>query len=110
MCASVELKGWFRRVNFKMNLALWVIKGCQLLQRFGPGVNGDIAGIGVDHEAVVDSRLLLAQSKRLLSGDTREIFNGSLGNEMLVNHKILGRLQCNLCTSDSGVSSEIKVT
>jgi hypothetical protein len=47
-------------MNFKVNLALWVVERSEFLQRQGASVNGDAAGVGVGNEAVVDVGLFFA--------------------------------------------------
>lgn len=63
--ARVELEPRFGGVDLEVNFALGVVRRNKLLEWRGPGVDWDVAAVGVGDEAVVDVRLLLVEGERL---------------------------------------------
>jgi hypothetical protein len=89
VCSGVELEGRLCAGNLEVNLAFRVVERRKLLHRLGAGVDWNVVCIGVHDEAVVDSRLFLAQREFGIGFDARIILNWTLGNEIFVYHQVL---------------------
>lgn len=109
MSASVELEGWFGGVDFQMNLAFRVVERCKLLQWLGSSVEWNIAAIGVYDKAVVNSRLLFAQSDGLSSSKSRELLDWALRNQAVVDYKVLVVVESDFSSSNGGRTRKVEV-
>jgi hypothetical protein len=107
--ASVELEGRLGRVNFEVDLRLWVVERCKLLQRRRTSVDGNAARVGIGNKAVVDVWLFLAQGESLFGTDTRIFFDWASGNASIIYDLVLVCDEVDFCSGDGRSWRQVEV-
>lgn len=109
VCACVKLESRLCAGYFQVDLAIRMVERREFLQRSRAGINRYVLCVCVHYKAVVNGRLLLAESELLVGLDAREFLDRSLRNEVFVYDQIFVVVESNFCSCNSWSFSEVEV-